>query len=304
MLEPFMREKTVAVIPAHNEERSIGEVVKGIKEHADEVIVLDDGSTDLTAQIANENGARVISNRSRMGLALTMIRCLEEALRRDAEKILTIDADGQYLPEDASKLLTAADDNDLVIGVRIVRYEMPLTKRIGNKAMSVFTTLLAGTHVKDSQSGFRVIRRNLAKTLCKFMYSGITYTQQEIVIASKMRYRIAEVPIQFYERKYGQSRLIRSLPGYVAGSLGLIIRTYRDFRPLHFFGSIGASLFLLGLLLGVWVTIDWSTTGYLAGIGKAILSVLLMTAGVQVVLFAFLADMVGTFQKRSIEERT
>jgi hypothetical protein len=114
-----------------------------------------------------------------------------------------------------------------------------------------------------------------------------------------MGYRVKQIPIDFHRRRYGESRLISNVGTYAWDALSLMIKVYRNFHPLRFFGSVGFVLMLTATTLGGYVVSEWLTTGVLMATGKALLSVLLMTAGIQLVLFAFLADMI----KESTERR-
>ena len=132
--------KTIAIIPAYNEESTISDVIKGTSQFVDEILVINDGSTDNTSDIAKSAGATVIDNIVNRGLGRTIKRGYEEAIKRGADIVVQIDADGQYDPQEIPKLIQPILDNkaDLVLGSRLenLKYEMPWLKKQGNKAFS------------------------------------------------------------------------------------------------------------------------------------------------------------------------
>ncbi|MHC1591417.1 MAG: glycosyltransferase family 2 protein, partial [Candidatus Helarchaeales archaeon] len=170
---PYLMEnpKIMAIIPAYNEEKSIRWVIEGTKKHVTEVLVLNDGSIDNTATIAADAGARVISNDYQMGLGITMKKAFKNALRLDADIVITIDADGQYDPEEIPKLLQPilSNEADLVLGSRFMEKgsieKMSKVKKIGNKVFTWATNRFTGLHLTDSATGFRAFRKEVLKEI-------------------------------------------------------------------------------------------------------------------------------------------
>lgn len=285
--------KTVAIIPALNEEETIGRVVRSVRKHIKNVIVIDDGSTDGTAKTARRAGASVYSHPMNKGLGPTILDGYREALKRGAEIVLQIDADGQYLARDIPKLVNPVIRNeaDMVLGSRFSGKieEMPFVKRTGNKFFSKITSMLSGIKITDAQTGFRAIRSELLENIIPT--GKYTYTQEMIIRASKENYRILEVPIYFAKRKSGESRLIGSVFSYASNSFMIMLRTFREYNPLKFFGFPGLILLVAGAILGYDVTIDYMMTGIMNREGSAILSALMIMSGILLVFMGLLADM-------------
>jgi len=192
------------VIPAYNEERSIGGVLDALKhEGYRQIIVANDGSNDRTAEIARSKGAVVITHERNRGLGAALRSGLEDARRRGAEAAVTFDADGQHDPKTIQELLAALGEADLVIGVRD-RAEMPLNKRVGNFGLDLITHLLGGPLI-DSQSGFRAFNR---RALEKIKIRSDRYeVSSEIMIQSKEKgLKVKGVPIRGIFTSYSKAR--------------------------------------------------------------------------------------------------
>src|SRR3990172_6153301 len=242
--------KLIAIIPAFNEESTIGDVINTTSRFVDEILVISDGSTDNTTSIAKSAGATVIDNIVNRGLGKTIKRGYAEAIKRGADIVVQIDADGQYDPEEIPKLIQPILENkaDLVLGTRLenLKYDMPWLKKLGNKAFTWLLRRLTGADIKDGQTGFRAIRNEVLETIK--LRGDFTYTQEMIVRASKEGWRIENIPINFYQRSSGESRLISSPLSYAWRAGIIIFRTMRDYDPLKFFGLPGIFLIILGLV--------------------------------------------------------
>lgn len=291
----------IVSIPAYNEELTISSVIRNIKEvlgkHRNynyRVLVVDDGSTDKTAELARKEGAIVHSHPRNYGLAEAFRTEIQQFLRMkpEAEVMVHTDADGQYRAEEIPLLLKKIEEgNDFVLGSRFKgRIEkMPLIKKLGNKAFSKVISQITRTNVSDAQSGFRAFTREVAEAIP--IISGHTYTQEQVIRVIKNKFRMAEVPVYFAERK-GKSRLIRNPFEYAIKAWINILRIYRDYEPVRFFGITGGIIFLAGFALGLRLLYFFFTTGIVGHTPSLILSVLLMSVGVQIITFGFLADMV------------
>lgn len=285
--------KTIITIPAYNEEKTIGKVVNEIKrdipkKYYDKIIVVNDGSKDNTAKEAKKAGAYVISHPYNRGLASAFRTEIDTCLKLKSNIIVHIDADGQYVAKDILKLLKTLKKNkaDLVLGSRFAGHieSMPIIKRIGNRIFSDVISRITYKKITDSQTGLRVFTSRLAKQL-PIRY-GFTYTQEQILEAAKAGFKIIEVPITFRKRKNSHSKLMKNPLHYALRAGISLIRTYRDYEPLRFFGGIGAALVSLGLLIGI----TFIMTPFNANSAFQIFTLIIIMSGVQITLFGFLAD--------------
>ena len=288
--------KIVVTIPAYNEAKSIGNLVKEIKDvmgsgrYNHNILVVDDGSTDKTAEIAKKSGAIVYSHPKNYGLAETFKTEIKKCLELKADVIVHIDADGQYLPKEIPKLLKEIKNGyDLVLGSRFNGKieHMPLIKKIGNIAFSKAVSQITRFKITDAQTGFRAFTKEIAQLP---IISNHTYTQEQVIRAVKQKFRIKEVPIYFAKRD-GKSKLIRNPFEYAAKAWINIIRIYRDFEPLKFFGIIGSIIFLIGFVTGLYLLYLHFTSGIVGHFALIMLDVLILSIGFQVIIFGFLADM-------------
>lgn len=284
--------KLIITIPAYNEEETIGYVIQDIQKTMDgteyqyEIQVLNDGSKDNTARIASELGCIVYSHPINRGLADTFRDEIKYASNSDADVIIHTDADGQYKSEDILKLIKPIEDGeaDFVLGSRFMGTieEMPLMKKIGNKAFSKVVSKISGIKISDAQSGFRAFTKEVAEEVK--VNSNFTYTQEQIIKVADHKFRIKEVPIYFAKRNAGESRLMSNPLDYaIRGGINLF-RIYRDFAPLKFFGIFGFLLIIIAFLIFVYSNF-WLNQVY------DITIIVLILSGLQIILFGFLAEM-------------
>ncbi|MHB1261138.1 MAG: glycosyltransferase family 2 protein [Thermoplasmatota archaeon] len=292
--------RLLAIIPAYNEAKNIGAVVEKTRAQGLEVLVLDDGSRDGTAEAARAAGAEVVSNRHNMGLGRTIRRAYEEALKREADIVVQLDADGQYDPAEIPLLLKPIQSGqaDMVLGARMgnLRYKMPATKRFGNKAFSAVLRLLTGAHVYDGQTGFRALHREVLEKCLPI--NEFSYTQEMIIRAAKEGFIIRSVETTFYPRYDDHSRLFRNPITFAAKAWWIIIRTWRDYHPFRFFVWPGVFFLLLSALFGAAVLARYLETGLITGrVGTLITSGVLFLFGIQLIFTGMLADMIRTHTK-------
>ncbi len=286
--------KTIAIIPAYNEQDTIENAICQTKSFVDKIIVINDGSVDSTKEIAMQAGAEVIDNIVNRGLGETMKHGYQEALKQGADIIVQLDADGQYLAKEIPLLIQPILDNeaDLVLGSRLenIQYKMPILKKFGNKSFSFVLRILTRTDVKDGQTGFRAMRREVLETAMP--ENKYTYTQEMIIRSAEEGWRIKSVPITFVERKSGDSRLISHPFSYALRSWLIIIRTMRDYHPLSFFGTPGLLLILIGVILGISLVYKFAITGAVGQrVPMVIFTALLIIAGIQFIFMGLMADM-------------
>lgn len=288
--------RVIITIPAYNEERTISKIIPEIKAvmgrnlYNYQILVLDDGSIDKTAELAKKLGARVFSNKKNQGLAETFKEEMRRCLELKGEIIVHTDADGQYPSAYIPEMIRRVEEGcDLVLGSRFGKgnYSGSLMKKIGNLAFAkVFTNLLK-TRITDTTTGFRAFNAKVAELP---LINDFTYTQEQLIRVGKAKMKIGEVPIK--TRRTRKSKLFKNSFDYAFKAWVNILRIYRDFAPLKFFGYIGGGLVLMGVLIGLYVTYNFLMTGRVGGIPRVILTALLMLTGIQVIIFGFLADMI------------
>jgi glycosyltransferase involved in cell wall biosynthesis len=293
-------DKIVVSIPAYNEGRTIALVVNEIRQvmekhnYSYQILVVDDGSKDNTAEAAKKAGAVVFSHQTNMGLAEAFRTEISKCLQLKADIIVHIDADRQYLPTEIPKLVSELKKGyDLVLGSRFAGKieSMPIVKRWGNRMFSRVISNITKTKITDGQTGFRAFTAKFAEEVQ--IKSSHTYTQEQIIRAVKGKYRVKEVPIYFAKRRDGQSRLMKSPFRYAVRAWINILRVYRDYEPLKFFGSVGMIMISLSALIFFVILYFFISRGRAVldnMIPTIILGIFLFLSGLQILLFGFLAD--------------
>ena len=300
--------RLAVVIPAWNESAHVASVIRGIPRNflgvSDVgIIVVDDGSTDDTPEVAASAGAdRVILLPKHRGLARAWSTGIAAALRDGAQIIVHTDADGQYLSEDIVRLLgpLLSGDADMTVGARPVgaishfSWLKRVLQRLGSRAVS----LAAGVSVPDAPSGFRAMTAQAARSLN--VHGGYTYTLETLIQAGRMGLSIVSVPV----RATGPtrpSRLVRSIPQYVWRSVVTIVRVAVLYRPFRFFIFTGGVLLsaATGAAVLAFATEPANSEvplgGYLFAAGA------LAIVGVQAIFTAFLADALAANRKLTEE---
>jgi glycosyltransferase involved in cell wall biosynthesis len=289
-------------IPCYNEEQSLGLALSELPTQIDGVdiierLIINDGSTDNTVQIARDNGVEHIVDFPRnQGLAKGFMAGLHAALAAGADIIVNTDADNQYNGADIAKLVPPILEKraNIVIGTRPISniaHFSPL-KKLLQKLGSWVVRTISGTDIADAPSGFRAISRETALRLNVF--SEYTYTHETIIQAGQKGMTIVSVPIRV-NADLRPSRLAKSMGSYVIRSLVTIFRIFIVYRPLRFFLWLGTLPLALGFVLGVrWLILF----AYFPEPGRThvpslILAAILTLAGFQLWMFGFLADLVA-----------
>jgi len=288
-------------MPAFNEARRIGDVIRSLPGtipgvHQVGVLVVDDGSTDDTATIAEEAGAGVLRHAVNKGVGGAFHSALNAALSLGADVLVSIDADGQFDPGQIKDLLAPilAGKADFVTGNRFSSKRppnMPIVRYWGNLMMSrLVSTLSPSRAIQDVSCGFRAYSREALLNLN--LYGRFTYTQETIMDIAFKELRIVEIPIKVKYESGRRSRVARNLPMYAINTFKIILRTFRDYRPMLFFGSLGFVVLFTGLGLDAFVGIYYLRTGLVSpykmyGVGGGIL----VLAGLLIIGYSLLADM-------------
>lgn len=295
-------QKLVIIIPALNEEKTIANVINDIPSNIPgisqtDVIVVDDGSTDNTAKLAQANNAFVVHHPKTMGVGAAFHTGLHHALEHHADIIVNIDADGQFNPQDIPQLIKPIQDKKawFVTCTRFAKPElipeMPLMKKLGNQWMVYLINLITGKKFTDVSCGFRAYSRETALRL--ILFGQFTYTQETLIDLTFKDIPTAEVPLKVQgQREHGQSRVANNLWRYGIKSASIIIRTARDYRPTYFFALPGIIILTLGVASGIFLLIHWLQTGQTSPYRSLVqVSSVLMILGFLLGFIAMLADM-------------
>lgn len=269
--------KCVVIIPALNEEKTIARVLDAIpnKLFDDTVVlekvVIDDGSEDSTAQIAKEHGAIVIKHGSPQGVGSAFWSGVCEAMRRKADLAVNIDGDGQMDPKDIEILLKPIIENeaDMVTASRFKNPKlvpaMPKIKIWGNRQVARIVSNIIGEKYYDVACGYRAYNR---ETLLRLNLKGkFTYTQETFLnLANKREIRIMEIPLEIRgEREFGKSRVAANVCKYAFKSGSIILRAFKDYKPIKFFGGLSLGFLLGGVIFEIIFLSHFVMTGRFSG---------------------------------------
>jgi len=295
-------------IPCFNEEESLPITLKdlprqipGVEEI--EILVIDDGSTDRTAEIARSLGVRhIIRFTSHKGLAKAFMAGLDACLRLGADIIVNTDADNQYRGEDIARLIKPVMEGkaDMVVGdrnIEAIRHFSPFKKRL-QQIGSWVVRQVSGTDIQDTTSGFRAFSREAALRIN--VISEFTYTLETIIQAGKKNISLEHIQVGT-NPKLRESRLITNIGDYVTRSIANIIRIYTMYSPLKIFFLIGSFIFFLGFLISLRFLYFYFCDPVGSHIQSLILSAVLLILGFQIVMIGLLADIISA-NRRLIED--
>lgn len=189
--------RTCVLIPTHNEAKNIAELVKNIRGQKLDILVIDDGSSDNTADLARDNGAEVIKNPRNLGKGASLIKGFEHILNNGFDACITMDGDGQHRPEEISNFIQAASSSTdgIIIGNRMAKSaNMPLLRVLTNKFMSWLISKIIRQKISDSQCGFRLLKKEVLKKI-KLRTAKFEIESEIIIEASRNGFTIASIPI-------------------------------------------------------------------------------------------------------------
>jgi glycosyltransferase involved in cell wall biosynthesis len=301
------RLKLAVVLPALNEEATVGQVISAVPRRlagvrSVEVILVDDGSTDDTVSRAHAAGAdRIVSHACSRGLVAAFNRGIAEALRGGADLVVHLDSDGQHDPDHIPRLIAPiiAAEADIVVGARPFTElgEMTRAKRLGNRCGSWFFRRLLKLPVTDFTSGYRAFSKEALLRLN--LVSDYTYTLESLIQASRMRLTVAEVVAPARRRRVGESRIARSVTRYMARAGGQALRCVLHTKPLTAFGRAAA----LMMFVAVGFT-GWFLSGYRSGglhLPALLAALLALVMSVGLFVSGLVADGIGS-NRRLLED--
>ena len=274
-------------IPAFNEVSKISEVVADAKKYVNEVVVCDDGSTDSTADVAENSGAYVIKHHKNEGKGSAMKSLFKYALRSQADVIVTIDGDGQFLPKEMEKLCKPiiSGVSDVVIGYRFDDddREIPSYRKIGNKFLDQLSNVSVNVSLRDTQSGFRAYSKDAIKKIT-FSTNGFGADAEILINAAKNGLRISEEKVTVLynvgSKTSTKNPIIHGTE--VASSLieQILIR-----NPFRYLGLPGIIFIILGIITSAYLITTFNETRYFS-IPFTLLSSSFLIFGTMLLLFS------------------
>ena len=296
--------KLIIQIPCYNEEQTLPSVVKDLPRSIPgidviEYLVVDDGSTDRTVDVARELGVHhVLQLRSNRGLAHAFRAGIETCLQLQADVIVNTDGDNQYDGRDIPRLVEPILQGvaEIVVGTRPIGSieHFSSLKRTLQRAGSWFVRKLSNTDVQDAPSGFRAFSRDALMRLN--LVSDYTYTLESIIQAGRMRIPIISVPIRT-NQKLRESRLMKSVASYLVYSLNTMLRVWMSYSAMRVFISTAAVFIILGVALGARFVYFLAVGQGQGHVQSLILAAVLLFVGFQLIVLGLLADLVSTNRK-------
>lgn len=296
--------KLIIQIPCFNEAESLPDTLIALPRRIDgidtvEILVIDDGSHDGTAEVARRFGVQhIVRHRRNRGLAAAFQSGIDAALAAGADIIVNTDADGQYVGADIALLVgpIVRHEADIVIGDRGVGRNAhfgPL-KRLLQRLGSFAVRQLSRTDVTDAVSGFRAISRAAAQRIT--ITTEFSYTTDMLIQAGRKRLKITSVPIRTNATER-PSRLFTSIPQFISRQLLTMARAYATHNPMRTFALLGAALTALGLFPILRFLYFWLTDGGAGHIQSLVLGGALLVLGVVTGLMGVLAELIGANRK-------
>ena len=296
--------KLIIQIPCLNEAETLEIALNDLPKHIDgideiEYLIINDGSTDNTVEVAKKWGVNYVVNFTRnKGLAKGFMAGIDACLRNGADIIVNTDADNQYCGEDIEKLVRPILEgkSDIVIGERPIdetEHFSPLKKKLQHFG-SYIVRVASKTDIPDAPSGFRAFSREAAMHLN--VMNNYTYTLETIVQAGRTSVAIDSVPIRT-NGELRKSRLFHSMFGYVKRSMLTIIRAFLMYRPLTFFSILGLIPFVAGLLLGIRFLVFWISGNGMGHVQSLVFASTLLLLGFMTFILGLQADIIANNRK-------
>ncbi len=295
--------KLIIQIPCYNEEETLPVTLRALPKTVDgideiEVLVINDGSTDNSANIADNLGATVLDIKPNKGLANAFKNGLNEALKRGADIIVNTDADNQYCADDIEKIVKPVLEGkaDIVVGARDILSikEFSLLKKFFQKTGSAVLRLFSSTSVEDAPSGFRAFSKEAAMKIN--IFDNYTYTMETLLQANAKGLKIISVPVRV-NKKLRESRLVNNIFDYMYKSMKTTIRMFIVYRPFRFFITLAWLLALIGIIL-ILRFLYYFMQGFGNGhIQSLIFAAIFLVSSVQLGVIAIVGDLLSINRK-------
>jgi len=291
----LQRPETIAAIPCFNEELFIGSVVLKTRDYVDQVVVIDDGSSDQTALVAEKAGAMVISHGSNKGKGAAVRTAFEHAKGTGCNALVLLDGDGQHDPAYIPSLVKPVleDKADMVVGSRYleIKSHIPRVRKLGQRVLTLFTNVGSPVKLTDSQSGLRAFSPKAMQAF-SFVEQGLPVESEMQFLANDAGLRVIEVPISIVY--YGRPKRSPLLHGVAVlnGIMGLISRRI----PFFFFGVPGILMLAFGFWEGLRVIRGYDTY-HSFWLGPALIAVLLCVVGALSLFTGLILHTIRSFLK-------
>lgn len=296
--------KVIIQIPCFNEEETLPLTLKEIPRtfkgvEVVEILIIDDGSTDKTVEVARKAGVNhIVRHTHNKGLAQSFATGLRESLLRNADIIVNTDGDNQYAGKDIQKLIDPIIQgrSDIVIGDREVMSveHFSFVKKWLQRLGSWVVRQLSGTTVPDVTSGFRAFSREAALRIS--ILSKFSYTLETVIQAGKKNMSIKHIPVRT-NKQLRPSRLFKNIPTYLKRSLGTILKVYTLYQPLRVFSLIGGVVFGVGFLISLRFLYFYLTGDSSGHIQSLVFSAVFMIVGFQIFVIGLMAELISTNRK-------
>jgi glycosyltransferase involved in cell wall biosynthesis len=246
-------------MPAYNEGKYIGTMVLNTRQYVDEVIIIDDGSSDDTAKIARLAGAEVIRHPQNRGYGAAIRSIFDEARKKNPDVLVILDADSQHDPAEIPNLIQPVLNGvDMVIGTREKQSNrIPFYRRFGQKVISSSVNILSETNIADTECGFRAFSQKAIFAL-ELKESGMAISAETVAEAARLKLKIVQVPVSV---TYGKDSSTLNPVAHGLGVLTRIVVMISEGKPLFFFGLAGIILMLCGLAAGFFTVQLYSQSG-------------------------------------------